>query len=381
MNKHLTIIIFVLMASFSACNNSTSTSLEQFNIDLYKPQYANGFAIKSAEGLESTILEIYNPWQGAKDVTTRLFIGRGDESVPSGFEGQILDKKAERFVCMSSSHVAMLDFSGNIQNVVGVSGLDFINNDYISANGDSVMDVGYDNSINYEALVALDADIVLLYGVNAASSLEAKLQELGICYAYIGDYLEQSPLGKAEWVVALSQMADSRDYALEKFSLIPEKYAAQKARLQNLNSDAKPKVMLNAPYRDSWFMPDGDNYLVRLINDAGGEYVYKSEGGANRSDVIDIEQAYLLATKADLWLHAGSATSIAQLRSLYPKFKDVECVTKGEVYNCTKRVNARGGNDYWESGIMFPDLILKDLISIFHAELSGDEPLYYYQKL
>lgn len=103
-----------------------------------------------------------NPWQGADSVTTRLFISRNGEPVPEGFDGQVLEGDAQRIVAMSSTHIAMLDAIGETARVVGVSGLDYISNPDIQARRDSIGDVGYEGNINYELLLSLDPDLVLL---------------------------------------------------------------------------------------------------------------------------------------------------------------------------------------------------------------------------
>ena len=115
----------------------------------------------------------------------------------------------------------MLDVLGAVDRVAGVSGIDFISNRYIQAHRDSVGDIGFDGNINYELLLSLDPDIVLLYGVNGASAMEGKLKEVGIPYMYVGDYLEESPLGKAEWLVAISEIIGQRDKGIAIFRDIP----------------------------------------------------------------------------------------------------------------------------------------------------------------
>ena len=105
----------------------------------------------------------------------------------------------------------MLDAIGETGRVVGVSGIDYISNPDIQARRDSVGDVGYEGNINYELLLSLDPrPRVAFYGVNGASSMEGKLKELDIPFMYVGDYLEESPLGKAEWLVALSEVIGKR---------------------------------------------------------------------------------------------------------------------------------------------------------------------------
>ena len=183
----------------AACGARPGTSLEEFRTTIYRPAYAAGFEIVGAEGLQSTILRTRTPWQGAAEGTaTALFIARNGETPPAGFDGQTVEAGAPRIVCMSSTHVAMLDAVGAAPRIVGVSGRESIANGYVAAHPDRVGDVGYDGNVNYERLLSLRPDLVLLFGVNGASPMEPKLRELGIPFCYIGEYLEESPPGKAD---------------------------------------------------------------------------------------------------------------------------------------------------------------------------------------
>ena len=137
-----------------------------------------------------------------------------------------------------------------------------------------------------------------------------------------------------------------------------------------------PSVMLNVPYGDSWFMPSTQSYAARLIADAGGHYVYQKNTG-NASVPIDMEEAYLLASDADMWLNVGMANSLDELKASCPKFTDTRCFKNGNVYNNNARTNAGGGNDYYESAVVNPDIVLRDLVKIFHPELVQEECVYY----
>lgn len=365
----------------AACGARPGTSLEEFRTAIYRPAYAAGFEIVGAEGLQSTILRTRTPWQGAAEGTaTALFIARNGETPPAGFDGQTVEAGAQRIVCMSSTHVAMLDAVGAAPRIVGVSGRESIANGYVAAHPDRVGDVGYDGNVNYERLLSLRPDLVLLFGVNGASPMEPKLRELGIPFCYIGEYLEESPLGKAEWLVAVAETIDRREEGERAFAPIPERYEALKAKVAE--SAARPKVMINAPYGDSWFMASAESYVARLIADAGGDYIYR-ENTSNRSLPIDLEEAYLLASGADVWINAGSFRTLAEFRARLPKFAGVPCVRRGEIYNCDRRTNAAGGNDYWESGVVRPDVVLHDLIAVFHPEAldAADREMHYYRKL
>ena len=227
--KNLSLIL-LLVLTFTGCHDKSS-KLADFNRAVYTPEYASEFDIKGADGKKSVLVTVTNPWQGADSITTYLFIARDGESVPEDFTGQVLGKDAEHIICMSSTHIAMLDAIDEDRCVVGVSGIDYISNPDIQARRDSVGDVGYEGNINYELLLSLDPDLVLLYGVNGASSMEGKLKELNIPFMYVGDYLEESPLGKAEWLVALAEVTGKRTEGEKVFADIPVRYNALKKRV------------------------------------------------------------------------------------------------------------------------------------------------------
>lgn len=371
--------LLFLFATWS-CGRNTA-SLDAFDQPIYTPRYASGFTITGSEEAASTILRSKNPWQGASGVETSLFISRNGEQPPAGFDGTVVRAGAQRIVCMSSTYVAMLDALGAVERVVGVSGPGNITNEYITAHRDQIGDVGFDGNIDYELLVSLRPDLVLLYGVNGASPMETKLRELKIPYAYIGDYLEESPLGKSEWLIAIAELLDERAKGEALFAQIPARYEALRSQAAAATSP-RPRVMINTPYGDSWFMAPTNSYVGRLIADAGGEYVY-TENTSNRSLPIDLEKAYLLASQADVWINVGSYATLDELCQRLPKFATVPCVVRGEVYNSDRRTNPTGGNDYWESGVVRPDVVLQDLISIFHPEVldSDSIDLYYYRRL
>ena len=162
-NRYIhSILLCAFLVGMCACG--TPSRMDDYHHIIYSPTYATGFRIMGAEGKQSTIISVTNPWQTANHVETQLFIARDGEKAPSGFSGQVLQGDAKRVVCMSSSHIAMLDAIGAVGNVVGVSGKDFISNSHIVANRHAIADVGYDGNIDFEFLVAQQPDIVLLYG-------------------------------------------------------------------------------------------------------------------------------------------------------------------------------------------------------------------------
>lgn len=370
-----TFILFSLLF-LTSCISNKKTSLEAFNQDIYTPEYAAGFKILGATNVQSTLIQVFNPWQGSKEVEMSYFISRNGEQAPTGFTGPTIPAGAKRIVCMSSSYIAMLDALGQVNRIVAVSGIDYVSNPYILAHKDSIKDMGPE--MNYELLLGLKPDIVLLYGIgDAQTAITDKLKELSIPYIYMGEYLEESPLGKAEWMVVLSELTDNREKGIEIFSEIPKRYLSLKALTESVGQC--PTVMFNMPWNDSWVMPSTKSYMAQLVADAGAEYIYK-ENSSNSSTPIGLETAYGLIQKADYWINVGSATSLDELKTVNPKFADAKAVRERTVYNNNLRLTPTGGNDYWESAVVRPDMVLRDLIHIFHPELVPDS-LYYYRHL
>ena len=355
----------ILLAA--ACGGHSAPSLADFTEEVYTPAYASGFDIRGTRGDSSTLVTVRNPWQGAADVAQYLLVLRGNAAAPEEFDGAAVKAPVQRVVCMSSSHVALFDAVGQADRISGVSGIDYISNPRIRQRRQSgeVGDVGFDTNLDFELLTSMRPDIVLLYGVTGENTIvSGKLRELGIPYIYVGDYVEQSPLGKAEWLMLAAEICDCRAAGADTMKQIAGRYNALKAQI---GADApRPRVMLNTPYRDTWFMPSTRSYMIRLIEDAGGEYVYP-ENDSDTSVAVDLEEAYLLANDADVWLNVGACNTLGELTAQNPKFAGVSSVRNRRVWNNNRRQTPAGGSDFWESGVVRPDRILSDLIVAFRT--------------
>ena len=400
--------IMILAILANACGRQDAADF--FGVTWYSPSEAEGFEIVGTEGCESRVIRVKTAWQGDKNgqdgIRTstssgkELFIARNGESPPEGFGGQVLDGNAERIAVTSSSHIALLDLIGEVRRVKAVSGIRYISNAYIRGHRDSIADIGYEAGADFEALAAAKPDIVLLYGISSSNAMEDRLRILGIPYLYIGEYLETSPLGKAEWVVAIAELLGCREKGEEAYRKIASGYEELTSSVPE--NAGKPKVMLNSPYGDTWFMASPESAMVSLIRDAGGEYVFKDRpendrtgrsSGQWKTPAIDFETAFILASKADVWLNVGQYRSLEQFLAEYPQFAAVKCVRDRQVYSCDRRSTEEGGSDFWESGTVRPDLVLEDLIRILHPGLhihegkglvtdrADGESLHYYRRL
>ena len=374
-------IIHTLLPAFLSvllCGCHSSTQTKTYADSIYTPAHASGFSILRADNDSSVIIEVYNPWQGAAGVTERLLIDRSGGRLDLPDVTARITGSARRVVVMSSTAVAMLDAIDKSSYIVGVSGLRFISTQSVIGRGEAIKDVGYDGNIDYETLIALKPDIVIVYGVGGPSTMKQKLNEAGIPIFYLADYLEQSPLGKAEWMIALGEIVGERAAAQQRFNEIVPKYEAVKQLAAN-SARRQPLVMLNTPYGDSWFMPGHGSYQVKLIEDAGGKYIYDDAPADASTVAVDMESAYLMTAKADVWINVGDFAGINALTSALPKMAGTPVVKRGDVYSNTARTTPCGGNDYYESAIVNPHLVLRDLVKIFHPEAVAEEFTYYRQ--
>ena len=373
------LITALFCLALTGCGARPATSLDEFSTVKLQPRYAEKFRILSSDSHDSSLIIITDPYQGADGYRQTVFVARNGELPPASFAGQVVEAPVQRAVCLSSSYIAMFDAIGKVENVVGVSGIDFISNDFIQANSDRIGDVGYDANLDFERLVALQPDVVLLYGITGENTvLSDKLRELGIPYIYIGDYVEQSPLGKAEWMFVIAEICNATLRANSVFDAECHRYNALKARAAQ--TVGRPSVMLNTPYRDMWFLPPADSYMVRIVEDAGGRCAFEP-ANSSASVPAGLEEAYKMVSASDVWLNV-TASSLAELRARYPKIAELNVASgRPTVWNCNRRSTPAGGSDFWESGVVHPSAVLGDLVAILHPELLPDHKFVYYLRL
>ena len=296
---------------------------------------------------------------------------QGDKAIivsPYGGTADTLEVTAplRSIVCMSSSYIGFLDAIGCDSVATAVSGLAYVSDPEVQAHA---VDVGYDAALDYETILKLRPDLVLTYAVSAAEPpYLQKLRDLGIRTAVIHEHLESHPLARAEYIKFFGLLTGRKERADSLFADIRDRYLSLVKE-----SDAPKSVLVNIPYADQWYIPGGDNYMTRLIQDAGGT-VLGAVPGRFESSVISVEKAYELAREADCWLNPGWCATKSQLRSVHPLFADFPVLGKA-VWNNTKQSTPGGGNAFWETGPARPDLILEDLRAIFDG---AEVPMHYY---
>ncbi len=330
-----------------------------------------------------TEITIINPWQGASNVHQIYYLVKRGSALPEGLDStNVIYVPIRKIVCMSATHVAMISELDEVNSISGISGSGFMFSPAVIENIKKglVADVGYEANLNKELIINISPDLVMMYGIGSESAgYIGKLNELGVNVIFNADYLENSPLGKAEWIKVFGALYCKENMADSIFNSEVLNYNKIKKHI-NEDLSFRPKVMLGLPFKETWYISPANSYISELIRDAGGDYLW-NDTESSISMPFGIENVFIRALNADYWLNTGTATSKEEINFFDTRLSELPCFKKGNLYNNIKRINEKGGNDYWEIGSVHPHLILKDIASILHPEFFSDHELFFYYRI
>lgn len=343
-------------------------------------RYARGFHVIQGEGYK--VVQVHDPWQNSKNVTFSYILTGNTRNLPDSLRKYTtIQVPVNRVIALSTTHVAMIQQLGRASSIRGISGTRYIYDPVIrqQIQRGEIVDVGYDQGLNLETIVALEPEVVFIYGVeNSMSGISDKLKEMGVQVVYCGEYLENHPLGKAEWIRFFALFYGLEQEADRLFNRIDSSYCSLAQSVQGKSS--RPKVLTGLPWKGTWYMAGGKSFAARLIEDAGGDYLWK-DNASDEAVPLNLESVFARAMEAEVWINPGDARTLDQLREFDARFIDLPVLKSGKVYNNDFRTGPSGGNDYWESGTVHPDRVLADLIGVFHPDLLTDHRHIYYRKL
>ncbi len=367
-----TIFITISVFFMFGCSNRNNIQEKQRNSN----NYAKGFSIEKQDSC--TQLTVFNPWEKARNISVDYFLVDKNKPIPQSLSGKnIIRTPVERVICLSTTHIAFLNVLNETDKVVGISGSKYVSNTAVRKKiaAVEVVDVGYGQNLNYELIVQQNPELVMVYGIGSeVTSYSHKLKELGIPVVLFAEYLEESPLGKAEWIKFAGALFEKEKEAAAFFNRIENDYQELQKKVEGKKN--KPKVLVGSPYKDSWWVPGANSYMANLIKDAGGDYLGK-DNPSHESYVISFEHALSWANHADIWINMGNLASKKEILASDRRFEKFGVFKNGKIYNNIKGLSESGGNDFWESGTVHPNLVLRDLISIFYPPLIDEEMVYY----
>lgn len=383
MNSNCTVLkkilfIFLIIGIYSCKNTSNNKSSDNQQVKEVNIENANGFSITEFKGY--SILKVNTPWPDAEDAFVYL-LKEKNAAIPKNIKyDQVVEVPVEKIVVTSTTHIPALEALNAENTLVGFPGLNYISSEKtreLIDDGD-ISELGQNENINTEILIDISPDVVIGFAINASNKSFETIQKTGIPVIYNGDWTELTPLGKAEWIKFFGALYHKEEKAAEIFQNIKAEY--NKAKELAKSARTKPKVISGSMYNDNWYMPYGNSWQAQFIKDANANYLYADTKG-DGSLSLAFESVLEKAEDAEYWISSGQFTSYEQLFNESEHYKRFKAVKDKNVYSVSLSQGETGGIIFYELGPQRPDLILKDLISIFHPELLKDHEQVFYKPL
>lgn len=370
------IVGLILVSSFVSCKKTKDKSVDLSNNELVK--YAQGFDIQIFN--DFSVISIYVP-NSDKKVKKNYYIFSAQQQIPDSLQNETIIKvPISKLVAGSTSHIPMLEILNGEHCLIG-----FPNPQYISsektvkriADG-FVKNVGNEQQLNTELLFQLHPDILMVSAFEKPTKENHLLEKSGIIILENSDWLEQDPLGRAEWIKVFGILLGKYHEADSIFNEIAAHY--QQLKNQNLNTTHNPKVLTGSLFQDIWYTPAGESYLANLITDAHGDYVWSDTKG-NGSLSLSPENVLVRAKNAAIWILPGTVTSYEELHKQHPIYQKFDAFQHHNIYTNAHLKGKNGGLIYYELSPLRPDWLLEDLIHIFHPTIKDTTALHFFAPL
>lgn len=364
--------------------NLTDGCVENYSAGIdYFPQKAE---LTYAEGLEIEyfnnykVVTVLNPWAGSEEIFQYVLVQCGTPAPDDYPDAQVIEVPAASVVALSSTVLPGLIDMDLLDSLVAVEEFDYINSPEVREliDAGTIAEIGAAPGMDIELLLELDPDLVVTFAYGSPDyDAHPKLLEAGLPTVITAAYMETSPLGRAEWLKLMALFFNEEAAAEDIFADTAARYEELAATAAN--AEERPTVLTGINRGDAWRVSGGNSYFARFLADAGADFLW-SDNDATGSVPVDFEAVYERAADADYWLpNTGTWHTLADVAAEDPRYEGFVAYENGNIYNNNGRVNEFGGNDYWETGISNPELILSDLIAIFHPDLLPDHELIFFQ--
>ncbi|MCG8311230.1 MAG: ABC transporter substrate-binding protein [Cytophagales bacterium] len=377
--------IIALVLSLCACRIDKKGPESENDLRWKDPEknspvkHAIGFDLISFENYK--ILHLFRHYNELADTISYVLYRAGAEIHRDFTDLKKVEVPIRNVALLHSSYLSFFEMCGATTSLKAISEGKYIYNQdiYDRIKAGELPEVGFGETLDKERLLELDVSAVITVGwPNAPNKSQQLLEELGIPVFILSDWQENTLLGRTEWVKVIAALTGAEYMVAVKFDAIERSYDS----LKNLvpSKDPPPKIICNLPYKGSWYLPGGNSYMSNVLRDAGAEYLWSDDTGTGGIQV-DFEAVYAKGLKADFWVNPGFVDSRKKILESDKRLVDFQPFITDKIFNCNGRIARGAANDYWESGIVNPHLILADLIKIFHPATLPGHKLYYYRKI
>ena len=374
--QKLILLITVLLHSGCKQNNAlpeaTKSSIKN------EIQYAKGLEIYHHKGY--SILKITHPWPDAKISFTYILQEKNGIIPDSLQQYPRISVPIQSIVVTSTTHIPALELLGVENTLIGFPNTDFISSPKTRTRIDSgqVKEVGTNETLNPEILIDMAPDVIVSFGLNNSNPTLDNLQKSGLKVLLNGDWNEQSPLGKAEWIKFFGALYGLDAKAKTIFTSIEKGYQTTLALAQK--AKYKPTVLSGSMYQDQWFVPQGESWMALFLKESQSNYLWANTTGTG-SLTLPFETILEKAQTAEFWVAPGDFSSLNEMNNSNPHYAKFEAFKNKKVYSYASHKGAKGGILFFEWSSTRPDWVLKDLIAIFHPELLPNHRPYFFEKL
>ena len=379
-----TIIFLFTIILISSCtlNNETKNDNVENEIPLKSKisiDYAKGFNIEYFDNYK--LITVYNPWNN-NNIYWQYYIYKDSTEIKNAKNKNVFNLKSSlnSTIALSGTQIAFFDKINLLNKISAVSDSKYIYNKEIlkKVKAGSVTEVGDVMNLNYEKIIFQSPDIIFATGWDKFNNSLDKISELGIPVAYVIEWQENTPLARAEWIKFIAAFYNKEELADSIFSSIVENYNGLKSKTQNIEN--KPTILHGSLQGDSWYVPGGNSYVANIYKDAGVNYLWHKNTSTG-SIPLSFEDIFIKGSEADFWFTNEISTSNNLFVVTDERYKLFSAYKNNKIYANTNRITEFGGNDYWESGVINPDKILEDIISIIHPSLIENNDGVYYKQL
>lgn len=237
-----------------------------------------------------------------------------------------------------------------------------------------IVDCGSSMQPEVEKIIALHPEALIISPFENSGGY-GKLDNLNIPIIEAADYMENSPLGRAEWIKFYGLLFEA-DTADSLFAAIEKEYLALKAQAAKLTKGLS--VLTERKMGSVWYSPGGKSTMGILLKDANSRYIFADDEHSG-SLSLSPEQVIARGSEVDVWAFkyfGGQPLSRAALLQEYDGYKALRAFQTGNIYECnTDRI------PYFETVSFHPEILLREFILLSHPQVKGLGALRFYRKM
>jgi iron complex transport system substrate-binding protein len=370
----ITVLFLFLIISFS-CKKEVENDAKKTQIES-SIKYAKGFDIVNDNGIKKLIIKA--AYQNSDKVFEYIIKSKKDQKENTK---NTIFTPIQKIVVTSTTHIPMVELLNEETTIIGFPYSKYVSSEKtrLLIDADKIAEIGKEGALNTEILLNLQPELIVGYSVSTADKSLTTLEKAGINVIYNGDWLEETPLGRAEWIKFFGVLFDKEKQADSIFKAIETNYL--EAKNIALKATKKPTILSGAIMsKDIWNLPAGESFVAQFLKDANLRYLWQeSEGKGSLS--LSFESVFDKGRNADFWIAPGYFSSKEQLLNSNKIYTEFNAFKNDNIYTPTTKKGKTGGVIYYELAPTRPDLVLKDMIKITNPDLLPNYELTFFERM